>query len=122
MNAQVKANRIGIGPNPRHAPANRSPSGLRPLDYGSIPPWSPSEFRAEFLEYTGKNQNLSEAIQLAASSTVQREDSLSFKWFGAQEILWNQLTDSIINVQELGVYTLPEMEKALKLGSFGLGD
>ena len=70
------------------------------------------EFRTEFLEYTGKNQNLLEAIQLAASSTVQREDSLSFKWFAAQEILWNQLTDSIINVQELGVYTLPEMESA----------
>jgi len=75
-------------------------------------PMESSEFRAEFLEYTGKNQNLSEAIQLAASSTVQKEDSLSFKWFGAQEILWNQLTDSIINVQELGVYTLPEMENA----------
>ncbi len=75
-------------------------------------PMESIDFRTEFIEYTGKNQNLLEAIQLAASSTAQKEDSLSFKWFAAQEILWSQLTDSIIHVQELGVYTLPEMENA----------
>ena len=70
------------------------------------------EFRKELLNYTSKNQSLKQSIQLAATSTSQNDDSLSQRWLLAQELLWYQLTDSIVDVQEYGVFNLPEMAAA----------
>ena len=70
------------------------------------------EFRKQLITFTTNNSELERAITIAANETSTGADSLSTLWLNAQSLLWGQLTDSIVNVHDLEVYSLPEMESA----------
>ena len=70
------------------------------------------EFRKQLLKFTANNSELERAITFAANETSTGADTLSKFWLKAQTVLWNQLTDSIVDVHDFEVYSLPEMESA----------
>lgn len=70
------------------------------------------EFRKQLITFTRNNSELERAISVAANETSTGADTLSKFWLNAQSVLWNQLTDSIVNVHDFEVYSLPEMGSA----------
>jgi hypothetical protein len=75
-------------------------------------PMDAPEFQDQLLRLSANNQALNHAINAAARQTDESDDVLTDSWFIAQEVLWEQLTDSILDVHEYGVYSLPEMKDA----------
>jgi hypothetical protein len=75
-------------------------------------PMDMPEFRKQLITFTANNSELDRAITFAANETSNGADKLSKFWLNAQAILWNQLTDSIVNVHDFEIYSLPEMESA----------
>jgi hypothetical protein len=70
------------------------------------------EFRNHLLQLTSQNQSLLESVHFAALCEVDQPDSMSERWMKVQELLWVELSENIIEVQELGVFDLPNMADA----------
>jgi hypothetical protein len=75
-------------------------------------PMALPEFRNHLLQLTSQNQDLHKSVLQAAACGAKTKDLLSQKWVDVQELLWVELSEGIVEVQELGVFDLPSMEDA----------
>ncbi len=75
-------------------------------------PMSMPEFREHLLQITAQNQDVLNSVQLAATCGPDEPDSSNQRWIKVQELLWRALSESIVEVQELGVFDLPNMKDA----------
>ena len=73
-------------------------------------PMQLSEFNSGLSMLSQKNPQIADLLASSARSSA-RNESPEKDWLKLQESIWNALTDSIIDVQTLGVYTLPGMEQ-----------
>lgn len=73
-------------------------------------PMQVSDFNLGLSSLSLRNPQIADLLTLSARSSAA-DDNPENDWLKLQETIWNTLTDSIIEVQTLGVYTLPGMEQ-----------